>query len=70
MSLMQLAHLTFKLTTYNSSKNYMYLLYQNELKESWLVSDQIALVEETGDKIIYDWHEIDQVFLISRKLRA
>lgn len=48
----------------------MYLLYQNELKESWLVSDQIALVEETGDKIIYDGHEIDQVFLIIRKLRA
>ena len=43
---------------------------KRELKERCLVRDQIALVVETGAKIIYNWDEIDQVSLTIRKLKA
>lgn len=70
MSLMQPVHLAFdclrlavvKITCIHSTKR--------ELKERRLVRDQIALVVETGAKIIYNWDEIDQVSLIIRKLKA
>ena len=70
MSLMQPVHLAFdclhiavvKITCIHSTKR--------ELKERCLVRDQIALVVETGAKIIYNWDEIDQVSLTIRKLKA
>lgn len=39
-------------------------------EESRFVSDQIALVVETGDKIIYDWDEIDQALIFFEKMEG
>lgn len=71
ISLMKPAHLTFDRYFITVPKIYTCIYCTKRVpEESRFVSDQIALVVETGDKIIYDWDEIDQALFFMRKWKV
>lgn len=71
ISLMKPAHLAFDRHFITVPKIYTCIYCTKRVpEESRFVSDQIALVVETGDKIIYDWDEIDQALFFMRKWKV
>ena len=68
---MKPAHLTFDRHFITVPKIYTCIYCTKRVpEESRFVSDQIALVVETGDKIIYDWDEIDQALIFFEKMEG